>query len=65
METIRANKDGHDIIVVYGYPGKSLSGYNFETGKYSIYISKTETAPEVVLRCALEDIKRREGLVIA
>ena len=64
METIHTGA-AHNVKVFYGYPGKSFFSYNFETKEYAIYISEEVAKPETIIKRALEDIARREGLVRA
>ncbi|MCB5856724.1 hypothetical protein LIR37_20520, partial [Flavonifractor plautii] len=64
METIHTGA-AHNVKVFYGYPGKSFFSYNFETKEYAIYISEEVAKPETIIKRALEDIERREGLVRA
>ena len=64
METIHTGA-AHNVKVFYGYHGKSFFSYNFETKEYAIYISEEVAKPEAIIKRALEDIERREGLVRA
>ncbi|WP_288860217.1 hypothetical protein [uncultured Flavonifractor sp.] len=64
METIHTGA-AHNVKVFYGYPGKSFFSYNFETKEYAVYISEEVAKPETIIKRALEDIERREGLVRA
>ena len=65
METIHTGAAAHNIKVAYGCPGKSFFSYNLETKEYVVYISEKAANPEAVIKCALEEIERREGLVSA
>ena len=60
METIHTGA-AHNVKVFYGYPGKSFFSYK----EYAIYISEEVAKPETIIKRALEDIERREGLVRA
>lgn len=52
-----------NIKAVYGYPGKETFSYNLKTEEYAIYTSEKEANPEAVIKCALEEIERRERMV--